>query len=115
MPHAEISATSMANGAAELLDEVARTKVTGEEEAFSHTDLVDIQANVDGARQVVTLLGPVLTTRAPDLRAALTSSLDELQTLLDGHRTSAGFPPYTTSARQSEGHCRTPSTSPRSR
>ena len=33
-----------------LLDEVATGKVTGEEEYWSHTDLWDFQANVDGAR-----------------------------------------------------------------
>jgi iron uptake system component EfeO len=81
VPKAEITAVSMANGAKELLDEVAHTKVTGEEEAFSHTDLVDIQANVDGARKVVDLLAPVLDAKSPDL---------------DGHRSSAGgFPSYT--------------------
>ena len=53
----------MANGAKELLDEVATGKITGEEEAFSHTDLVDLQANVQGARKVVDLLTPVLRRR----------------------------------------------------
>jgi iron uptake system component EfeO len=48
----EITPTSMANGAKELLDEVATGKVTGEEEAFSHTDLWDFKANVDGAKKV---------------------------------------------------------------
>ena len=38
------------NGAKSLLDEVATGKVTGEEEIWSHTDLYDFQANVDGAR-----------------------------------------------------------------
>jgi len=96
VPEAQISATSMANGAGELLDEVAHTKVTGEEEAFSHTDLVDIQANVDGARQVVTLLQPVLAAKDADLATQLTSRLADLQKVLDGHRTSTGFPSYTT-------------------
>jgi iron uptake system component EfeO len=96
VPQAEISATSMANGAAELLDEVARTKVTGEEEAFSHTDLVDIQANVDGARQVVTLLQPVLAAKNQALAVQISTGLVGLQKVLDGHRTPAGFPSYTT-------------------
>jgi iron uptake system component EfeO len=96
VPKAEISATSMANGATELLDEVAHTKVTGEEEAFSHTDLVDIQANVDGARQVVTLLQPVLAAKNADLAGQITTGLAGLQKVLDGHRTSSGFPSYTT-------------------
>jgi iron uptake system component EfeO len=96
VPKAEISPTSMANGAAELLDEVARTKVTGEEEAFSHTDLVDIQANVDGARQVVTLLQPVLAAKDHDLGVQIGNGFAGLQKVLDGHRTPTGFPSYTT-------------------
>ena len=43
----------IANGARGLLDEVATTKVTGEEEYWSRTDLYDFQANVDGARDRV--------------------------------------------------------------
>lgn len=37
----------MANGAKELLDEVSRNKVTGEEDRYSRTDLADFKANVD--------------------------------------------------------------------
>jgi high-affinity iron transporter len=95
VPDAPITPVSMANGAKELLDEVSHTKVTGEEEAFSHTDLVDIQANVEGARQVVALLTPVLTGAAPDLVPQLEGTLTQLQGVLDGHREAGGFPPYT--------------------
>jgi len=49
----------LANGAVELLNEVSKSKITGEEERYSHTDLVDFQANVDGARQAFVLLRPV--------------------------------------------------------
>ena len=90
VPAAEITPTSMANGAKELLDEVAATKVTGEEEAFSHTDLVDVQANVTGARRVLTLLEPVLTERDAELRTLLTTRFDALQEVLDRHRTGTG-------------------------
>jgi len=90
VPTAEITPTSMANGAKELLDEVAATKVTGEEEAFSHTDLVDVQANVTGARTVLTLLEPVLAEQDAELRALLTTRFDALQKVLDRHRTGAG-------------------------
>ena len=39
----------VANGSVDLLGEVAKSKVTGEEERYSHTDLGDFEANVDGA------------------------------------------------------------------
>lgn len=83
---AEITPTSMANGAKELLDEVATGKVTGEEERYSHTDLVDFKANVEGAEESYELLKPV----AAENDAALTKELDKqftaLNTLLDKYR-----------------------------
>ncbi|MEE1668986.1 iron uptake system protein EfeO [Streptomyces sp. WAC07094] len=84
---AEITPTSMANGAKELLDEVATGKVTGEEDRYSHTDLVDFKANVEGAQKAYELLKPVASTND----AALTTELDKqfaaLDTLLDKYRT----------------------------
>ncbi|MEV6169644.1 iron uptake system protein EfeO [Streptomyces sp. NPDC051954] len=83
---AEITPTSMANGAKELLDEVATGKVTGEEERYSHTDLVDFKANVEGAEESYDLLKPV----AKENDAALVTELDKqfaaLNTLLDKYR-----------------------------
>ncbi|MET9499216.1 iron uptake system protein EfeO [Streptomyces sp. NPDC006552] len=83
---AEITPTSMANGAKELLDEVATGKVTGEEERYSHTDLVDFKANVEGAEKAYGLLKPV----AAENDAALTGRLDKefaaLDKLLDTYR-----------------------------
>ncbi|SEQ91529.1 iron uptake system component EfeO [Streptomyces sp. yr375] len=83
---AEITPTSMANGAKELLDEVATGKITGEEDRYAHTDLVDFKANVEGAQQSYELLKPV----AAENDAALTTELDKqfaaLNTLLDTYR-----------------------------
>ncbi|MFJ8105577.1 iron uptake system protein EfeO [Streptomyces sp. NPDC096132] len=94
---AEITPTSMANGAKELLDEVATGKVTGEEDRYSHTDLSDFKANVEGAQKAYELLKPVAQTND----AALTTELDKrfaaLNTLLDKYRadkTSYDFVSY---------------------
>ncbi|MFD4527089.1 iron uptake system protein EfeO [Streptomyces sp. NPDC058470] len=94
---ADITPTSMANGAKELLDEVATGKVTGEEERYSHTDLVDFKGNVEGAQESYTLLKSV----AAENDAALTKELDKqfaaLNTLLDKYRadkTSYEFTSY---------------------
>ncbi|AKE41960.1 putative periplasmic lipoprotein involved in iron transport [Corynebacterium kutscheri] len=46
----EITIADISNGAIGLLEEVATSKITGEEEVFSHTDLYDFQANVEGAQ-----------------------------------------------------------------
>lgn len=94
---AEITPTSMANGAKEPLDEVATGKVTGEEERYSHTDLVDFKANVEGAEKSYELLKPV----AKENDAALVTELDKqfaaLNALLDEYRadrTSYDFTSY---------------------
>ncbi|MFF3684329.1 iron uptake system protein EfeO [Streptomyces sp. NPDC002187] len=83
---AEITPTSMANGAKELLDEVATGKVTGEEERYSHTDLVDFKANVEGAQQSFALLKPVASKNDPKLVAELDKQFAALNTLLDEYR-----------------------------
>ncbi|MCY0918584.1 peptidase M75 family protein [Streptomyces sp. H27-G5] len=83
---AEITPTSMANGAKELLDEVATGKVTGEEEFFSHTDLVDFKANVEGAEKAYQLLKPVASKNDPELAKTLDTRFAALNTLLDKYR-----------------------------
>jgi len=83
---AEITPTSMANGAKELLDEVATGKVTGEEERYSHTDLVDFKANVEGAQKSFELLKPVAQKNDPKLVAELDKQFAALNALLDKYR-----------------------------
>ncbi|MFG3345040.1 iron uptake system protein EfeO [Streptomyces sp. NPDC048018] len=83
---AEITPTSMANGAKELLDEVASGKVTGEEERYSRTDLVDFKANVEGAQKSFELLKPVAQKNDPKLVAELDKQFAALNTLLDKYR-----------------------------
>jgi iron uptake system component EfeO len=89
------TADQLGNGAKELLDEVATGKVTGEEEYWSHTDLWDFQANVDGARVMFENLQPVVEVNDPELAADLTERFDTLQNLLDKYRTDDGFVLYT--------------------
>lgn len=83
---ADITPTSMANGAKELLDEVATGKVTGEEERYSHTDLVDFKANVEGAEKSYELLKPVAKENDAALVAELDKQFAALDTLLDKYR-----------------------------
>ncbi|MFJ3877989.1 iron uptake system protein EfeO [Streptomyces sp. NPDC090077] len=83
---AEITPTSMANGAKELLDEVATGKVTGEEERYSHTDLVDFKANVEGAQKSYELLKTVTAKNDPELAKQLDTQFAAMNTLLDKYR-----------------------------
>ncbi|WP_326595210.1 iron uptake system protein EfeO [Streptomyces brevispora] len=94
---AEITPTSMANGAKELLDEVATGKVTGEEERYSHTDLIDFKGNVEGAEKSYELLKPIASKNDAALAATLDKRFAELNKLLDKYRkdkTSYEFTSY---------------------
>jgi iron uptake system component EfeO len=79
---ADITATSMANGAKELLDEVATGKVTGEEDRYSHTDLSDFAGNVEGAKYAYELLKPVAAEKDTELAKTLDTEFADLQALL---------------------------------
>jgi iron uptake system component EfeO len=80
------SVDQIGNGAKSLLDEVATGKVTGEEEIWSHTDLYDFQANIDGARVAFEGLRPVLTVKDPALEKQIARRFTALEALLDKHR-----------------------------
>lgn len=88
------SLDQIANGSRGLLEEVATGKVTGEEEYWSHTDLWDFQANVDGARVGFEGVRPVLEKNDKELASTLERRFDELQTLLDQQRRGDGFVYY---------------------
>ena len=64
----------LANGAADLIEEVQNTKITGEEEAFSHIDLVDFAANVEGAQQAYARCARVCKRSTPTWCRRSTSS-----------------------------------------
>ena len=81
-PDFTFEAFQIANGSKELLDEVATGKVTGEEEIWSHTDLWDFQANVDGARVGYEVLADVVEQRNPELADTLTTRFAALDALL---------------------------------
>jgi len=76
---APLSALELAQGSKGLLDEVATSKITGEEDEFSHTDLWDFKANIEGSQAAIAALRPVLEKQDP----ALVKELDTKFTALD--------------------------------
>lgn len=90
----ELTADKLGNGAKELLDEVATGKVTGEEEIWSHTDLWDFQANVDGARIAFESLKPALEQKDAELAKSLDEKFTALQAELKKHAKGEGFAYY---------------------
>ena len=91
----EFTLDQQANGAIGLLDEVASGKVTGEEEFWSHTDLWDFQANIDGAKVLFAGVRDILLEKDADLVDQLDTEFDDLQALLDDQRVGDGFVLYT--------------------
>ena len=48
----DITPKLMLQGSVDLLNEVSTSKVSGEEEIYSHTDLYDFKANIEGAQKI---------------------------------------------------------------
>jgi iron uptake system component EfeO len=76
----------LANGAADLLDEVQSGKITGEEEAYSHLDITDFAANVEGAQQAFAYLQPGLKKIDSGLTAQVAAQFGKVETALDAYR-----------------------------
>jgi iron uptake system component EfeO len=91
----ELDPAQIANGATELLGEVSNSKITGEEDRYSHTDLWDFQANVDGARAAYTALQELIESQDPALAEELSRRFAEVDEALDPYRTGDGFVLYT--------------------
>jgi iron uptake system component EfeO len=87
----KLSPLQLANGAKELLDEVATGKITGEEDRYSHTDLWDFAANVQGSKAAIAALRPALEERAPELVGQLDTAFATVESTLDKHRAGDGW------------------------
>lgn len=80
----------IANGATGLLDEVSKSKITGEEDRDSHTDLYDFAANVDGSQQAFKLLSPAVAEKDPDLVEQINQRYDDVDQALLKYRSPNG-------------------------
>jgi iron uptake system component EfeO len=90
--------TELANGAQGLLDEVAASKITGEEERYSRIDLLDFAANDEGAEQAFAQLQPALDKIDPALSTTISAKFGALDTLVESYRTTtnaSGYKLYT--------------------
>jgi iron uptake system component EfeO len=76
----------LANGAADLLEEVQSTKISGEEESFSHYDLVDFAGNVEGAQQAFAFLEPGLEKIDLDFTKRIQTQFAMVTKMLDNYR-----------------------------
>jgi iron uptake system component EfeO len=84
----------LANGAKALLDEIATGKITGEEDRYSHTDLWDFAANLEGSEAAVQALRPYLEEADPDLVAEIDERFTAAEAELEQYRTDDGWVLY---------------------
>lgn len=81
-------------GAAALLEEVAATKVSGEEDRYSHTDLWDFQANIDGAKKIVDLFRPLIESENKAFFKKVDTNFATVDRILAKYKTPDGFKAY---------------------
>jgi iron uptake system component EfeO len=92
----KIQATEIANGANELLTEVSTSKITGEEERYSHIDLVDFKANVEGSQVAWEDVAPLMEKAQPKLSKEINENFEAVYTALKPYERKAypGFVYY---------------------
>jgi iron uptake system component EfeO len=88
---AEFDPVDIAQGSVDLMAEVSSSKITGEEERYSHTDLWDFEANVEGAEAGFEALEPALEQVNPELVDEIEQQFDDMYALLDQYRKGDGF------------------------
>lgn len=91
----DLDAVQIANGANELLGEVSSSKITGEEERYSHIDLVDFEANVEGSEAAFEAVKALLDEADPDLAGEIEADFKMVFNSLQPYRTADGFVSYT--------------------
>ena len=91
----DVTTDLLITGAVDLLNEVSTSKVTGEEDRYSHTDLFDFAANVEGADKIFQLLNPALKEKDEELSKEIQTRFDEVFSLLNKHKNDEGYKVYT--------------------
>jgi iron uptake system component EfeO len=89
-----LQAVQIANGANELLGEVSASKITGEEERYSHIDLVDFEANVEGSEAAFEAVEPLLSATDPELAKEIEADFKKVYAALKPYETADGFVSY---------------------
>ncbi|MDO4643245.1 MAG: iron uptake system protein EfeO [Cardiobacteriaceae bacterium] len=84
----DVTPELMITGAVDLLNEVSTTKITGEEDIFSKTDLYDFKANIQGAEKIFELFKPTLAAKDKKLATEIETQFKAVNDLLEKHNKS---------------------------
>lgn len=77
----------------EILENTLQFELTGDADQGSGTELATADANLTGTRELLTVLRPLLTTRAPHLLPTVDADLTRLQKLLDSAHHGGSWTP----------------------
>ncbi|HHU6750341.1 TPA: iron uptake system protein EfeO [Staphylococcus pseudintermedius] len=91
----EITPKLMLQGSVDLLNEISTSKITGEEEIYSHTDLYDFKANIEGAEKIYERFKPTLDNKDKALSEKIKAKFDKVNGLLDQYQKGDGYILYT--------------------
>ncbi len=81
-------------GAAVLMEEVAATKISGEEDRYSHTDLWDFKANFDGSRKIFDLVRPLIEKSDGEFITKVSGNFDKVDVTLAKYKKGDGYELY---------------------
>jgi iron uptake system component EfeO len=91
----KLKPTEVVAGSMQLINEAAISKITGEEERYSHVDLMDLGSNVEGSFVIYNAILPALTEKDTDLASKLDSQFNQLTVTLNSHKKNGQYVLYT--------------------
>ena len=94
-PGFEFETGSFVKGPQALIDEVAATKIDGEEDRYSHTDLWDFAGNLDGSETAIATLQPIISAKDPKLVDTITAQFATVRDSVNTYRSGDGYVSYT--------------------
>ncbi|WP_238422640.1 iron uptake system protein EfeO [Gordonia sp. 'Campus'] len=94
-PEFDFETGSFVKGPQALIDEVAATKIDGEEDRYSHTDLWDFAANVDGSETAIATMQPIISAKNQALMDKITAQFATVRDSVNTYRSGDGYVSYT--------------------
>ncbi|WP_033307049.1 iron uptake transporter permease EfeU [Streptomyces iakyrus] len=92
-PHQYFDFSDLPLRAHEILENTLQFELTGDTDQGSGTGLATADANLAGTRELLVVLEPLLTTRAPRLLPTVDADIARLQKLLDSAHHGTGWTP----------------------
>ena len=86
--------SKVVGGANALIEEVAGSKISGEEDRYSHTDLSDFQANIDGAQKIIELFRSNIEEKDKALLEKTDAQFKTVNDILAKYKKGNGFETY---------------------